>query len=293
MDSILNSVISATCRIPSPKHWHLTTSRSIPKEKIPLKEALPLRRIRIPPRRGRRHQPFLLHHPYVKGSRTRTMLSLGLYLRRHGVQSWQLGQAIHTACARGVDPGITPKEIERAIRWGFEHGEEGGKNPTNWGQGGQLSNMFPFHTVKTEENPDIEKITKNKKEEEEVIEEQCPQFADDIYEHLPEEIKKPLVVAKDNKKKDIIQLSILTISSTLISTLRTIYVNRTNFYKLLPILKKMPDTFRYKDFRVEVEKVGLYPNATKRALKKYAATSLLSKDNGIYKKTKTLKKRNI
>lgn len=221
------------------------------------------------------------------------MLSLGLYLRRHGVQSWQLGQAIHTACARGVDPGITPKEIERAIRWGFEHGEEGGKNPTNWGQGGQLSNMFPFHTVKTEENPDIEKITKNKKEEEEVIEEQCPQFADDIYEHLPEEIKKPLVVAKDNKKKDIIQLSILTISSTLISTLRTIYVNRTNFYKLLPILKKMPDTFRYKDFRVEVEKVGLYPNATKRALKKYAATSLLSKDNGIYKKTKTLKKRNI
>lgn len=67
MDSILNSVISATCRIPSPRHWHLTTSRSIPKEKIPLKEALPLRRIRIPPRRGRRHQPFLLHPSLRQG----------------------------------------------------------------------------------------------------------------------------------------------------------------------------------------------------------------------------------
>lgn len=162
--------------------------------------------------------------------------------------------------------------------------------PTNWGQGGQLSNMFPFHTVKKEESPDNQDIAEDEKEEEEVIEGQCPQFADDIYEHLPEEIKKLLVAAKDNKEKDIIQLGILTISSTLISTFRTIYVNRTNFYKLLPILKKMPDTFRYKDFRVEVEKVGLYPNATKRALKKYAATSLLSKDNGIYKKTKTLKK---
>ena len=100
-----------------------------------------------------------------------------------------------------MEPGITQKEIERAVRWGYEHGEEGGKSPTNWGQGGQLSNMFPFHTVKTEENPDSEEIAENEKEEEEVIEEQCPQFADDIYEHLPEEIKKLLVVAKDNKER--------------------------------------------------------------------------------------------
>ena len=64
---------------------------------------------------------FFYTHPYVQGSRTRTMLSLGLYLRRHGVQSWQLDNAIHTACARGVEPGITQKEIERAVRWGYEH----------------------------------------------------------------------------------------------------------------------------------------------------------------------------
>uniref|UniRef100_UPI00262583C4 hypothetical protein n=1 Tax=uncultured Bacteroides sp. TaxID=162156 RepID=UPI00262583C4 len=78
---------------------------------------------------------------------------------------------------RSMIKGITQKEIERAIRWGYEHGEEGGKSPTNWGQGGQISNMFPFHTVKTEENPDSEEIAENEKEEEEVIEEQCPQFA--------------------------------------------------------------------------------------------------------------------
>ena len=236
---------------------------------------------------------FFYTHPYVKGSRTRTMLSLGQYLRWRRVQLWQLDQAIHTACARGVEPGITPKEIERAVRWGYEHGNEGGNNQTNWGQRGQLSNMYPFHNVGTEENPDSEEIAENEKEEGDIIKEQCPQFSDDICEHLPEAIKKLLVVAKDNKERDIILLRILTVSSTLFPALRTIYVNRSNFYKLLSILKKMPDTFRYSEFRKEVEKSGFTTNAAKRSLKKYVANGLLSKDNGIYKKTKTLKKRSI
>ena len=153
--------------------------------------------------------------------------------------------------------------------------------------------MYPFHGVETEENPDSEEIAENEKEEGDIIEEQCPQFSDDIYEHLPEAIKKLLVVAKDKKEKDIILLGILTVSSTLFPALRTIYVNRSNFYKLLPILKKMPDTFRYSEFRKEVEKSGFTTNAAKRSLKKYVANGLLSKDNGIYKKTKTLKKRSI
>ena len=236
---------------------------------------------------------FFYTHPYVKGSRTRTMLSLGQYLRWRRVQPWQLDQAIHTACARGVEPGITPKEIERAVRWGYEHGNEGGNNQTNWGQRGQLSNMYPFHNVGTEENPDSEEIAGNEKEEGDIIKEQCPQFSDDIYEHLPEAIKKLLVVAKDNKERDIILLGILTVSSTLFPALRTIYVNRSNFYKLLSILKEMPDTFRYSEFRKEGEKSGFTTNAAKRSLKKYVANGLLSKDNGIYKKTKTLKKRSI
>lgn len=169
---------------------------------------------------------FFSTHPYVQGSRTRTMLRLGGYLRWRRVQLWQLDEAISKACARGVEPGITANEIERAIRWGYEHGEEGGKNSTNWDQRGQLSNMYPFHGVGTEENPDSEDIAENEKEEGDIIEEQCPQFADDIYEHLPDEIKKLLVVAKDNKERDIILLGILTVSSTLFPALRTIYGNR-------------------------------------------------------------------
>lgn len=64
----------------------------------------------------------------------------------------------------------------------------------------------------------------------------------------------------------------------------------TNFYKLLPIIKRMPDTFRYSEFRKEVEKSCFTTNAAKRALMKYVVNGLLSKDNSVYKKTKTLKK---
>ena len=169
---------------------------------------------------------FFYTHPYVKGSRTRTMLSLGLYLRRHGVQSWQLGQAIYTACARGVEPGITQKEIERAVRWGYEHGEEGGKNPTNWVHKVHNSNMDPNSAATSDGSPDNEEITEDEKEEEEIIEDQCTQFCDDIFETLPEEIKKLLVVAKDRKERDIILLGILTVSSTMFPALWTIYGNK-------------------------------------------------------------------
>ena len=169
---------------------------------------------------------FFYTHPYVKGSRTRTMLSLGQYLRWRGVQPWQLDQAIHTACARGVEPGITPKEIERAVRWGYEHGNEGGNNQTNWVHKVHNSYMNLNSAATSAIDLDNEEITEDEKEEEEIIEDQCTQFSDDIYEHLPDEIKKLLVVAKDRKEKDIILLGILTVSSTLFPALWTIYGNK-------------------------------------------------------------------
>ena len=169
---------------------------------------------------------FFYTHPYVKGSRTRTMLSLGQYLRWRGVQSWQLDNAIHTACARGVEPGITPKEIERAVRWGYEHGNEGGNNQTNWVHKVHNSNMDPNSAATSDGSPDNEEITEDEKEEEEIIEDQCTQFSDDIFDTLPEEIKKLLVVAKDRKERDIILLGILTVSSTMFPALWTIYGNK-------------------------------------------------------------------
>ena len=168
---------------------------------------------------------FFYTHPYVKGSRTRTMLSLGQYLRWRGVQSWQLDNAIHTACARGVEPGITPKEIERAVRWGYEHGEEGGKNPTNWGHGVQKVHINPYFDEKTAQSPYIQDDTKTDTDEDENIDTYCGAIPDEVFETLPSDIKELLKIAKDNKERDTLFLSILAISSGLFPALRTMYGN--------------------------------------------------------------------
>ena len=169
---------------------------------------------------------FFYTHPYVSGSRTRTMLSLGQYLRWRKVQPWQLGQAISTACARGVEPGITPRDIERAVRWGYEHGDEGGKEQTNWGHYGHNNNMTLNFHEKSSQTPDNKNVIEEETDEEEIVEEQCRPFDDDIYDRLPQEILRLLSIAKDKRDRDITLLSVITISSNLFPALRTIYGNK-------------------------------------------------------------------
>lgn len=63
----------------------------------------------------------------------------------------------------------------------------------------------------------------------------------------------------------------------------------TYFYKLLTILKRMPCRFSYSEFNEAVKRAGFGVCAAKRALKKYVASGLLSKNNGLYHKTSKLK----
>ena len=169
---------------------------------------------------------FFSKYPYVEGSRTNTMLFLGKYLRWFGIQPWQLDGAITTACSRGVQPGITAREIERAIKWGYENGEEGEKNGSNQGHWGQRFTMAPNLTEVANKEVDNEEDKCDEEDESEIIKCQCPQFPDEIFETLPEEIKKLLSVVKDKKERDITLLGILTVSSTMFPALRTMYGNR-------------------------------------------------------------------
>ena len=57
---------------------------------------------------------------------------------------------------RSMIKGITPKEIERAIRWGYEHGEEGGKMPEKQGHGVQKVHINPYFDEKTAQSKQIQ-----------------------------------------------------------------------------------------------------------------------------------------
>ena len=169
---------------------------------------------------------FFYTHPYVKGSRTNTMLRLGQYLRWRGVKSWQLDHAIYVACARGVEPGITAKDIERAIRWGYEHGEEGGNNRPNYGHYGHYGHMNPNFNDKIGQSPYNQDNTEAEPDEDEKIDTYCGTIPDEVFENLPSDMNELLKIAKDNKERDILFLSIIAVSSGLFPALRTMYGNQ-------------------------------------------------------------------
>ena len=169
---------------------------------------------------------FFHNNPYVRGSRTRTMLRLGQYLRWRKVQPWQLGHAIVTACARGAEPGITPKEIERAVRWGYEHGEEGGKEQTSRDQRDQKHTINASSDTAYRQISDNENNKEDETDENEVIDEICGPIPGPIFSSLPQLLKSLLVIAKNERERDVILLSSITILSGLFHSLRTMYGNK-------------------------------------------------------------------
>lgn len=62
-----------------------------------------------------------------------------------------------------------------------------------------------------------------------------------------------------------------------------------NFFRLMPILKRMPSKFTYTEFNEAVKCADFGGCVAKRTLGKYVASGLLSKNNGLYHKTSKLK----
>ena len=68
--------------------------------------------------------------------------------------------------------------------------------------------------------------TETEADEDEKIDTYCGAIPDEVFENLPADIKELLKIAKDNKERDTLFLSILAISSGLFPALRTMYGNQ-------------------------------------------------------------------
>ena len=172
---------------------------------------------------------FFDNNAYTEGSRHETLLYLGKYLRWMGVESRQLDDAVARACSRAVQPGMPEKEVRNAVVWGYEHGTEGMKNGEPSAQSAQMLTMStpePENMNKVSDNKDITEGKETEKDEDEIISEHCPSIPDRIFENLPEELKKLLVIAKDKRDRDVILLSVITNLSGLFPAIRTIYGNK-------------------------------------------------------------------
>lgn len=190
---------------------------------------------------------FFSMNTYAVGSRHRTLLHLGSYLRWRGVERWMLDDAIARTCRRAVEPGMTEKEVRNAVVWGYEHGTEGARNgasrgarvqktalgPVSRGASAQVSDNQGKAENENPQNGDFQgegSVSVNLDEpgiqdENEVIEQTCPSLPDKIFGSLPDSLLKLLSTAKDRKERDVLLLSCITVLSGLFPALRTMYGN--------------------------------------------------------------------
>lgn len=179
---------------------------------------------------------FFSMNTYSEGSRHRTLLHLGSYLKWRGVESWQMDGAIAGICRRAVQPGMPEKEVRNAVMWGYSHGQEGTKNSGASAHNAHFFNMSTGSVNNFAKRADNVYVTENRvlpemengneKDEDETVDEHCRCFPDEIYENLPDDLKRLLVIAKDKKERDVILLSAITTLSGLFPALRTMYGNR-------------------------------------------------------------------
>lgn len=98
--------------------------------------------------------------------------------------------------------------------------------PEKQGHGVQKVHINPYFDEKTAQSPYIQDDTKTDTDEDENIDTYCNTIPDEVFETLPSDIKELLKIAKDNKERDTLFLSILAISSGLFPALRTMYGNQ-------------------------------------------------------------------
>lgn len=173
---------------------------------------------------------FFERNAYTEGNRHNTLLHLGGYLRWMGVESWQMDEAMAIICRMTVQPGMPEKEVRQAVKWGFDNGDEGAKTGAGSAHSAHNFLMDTFSATKNRQTPDflkdMEKANEEEPDEEDIIDAHCCTLDDDIYGHLPEELTKLLVIAKDKRERDVILLSAINMLSCAFPALRTTYGNQ-------------------------------------------------------------------
>lgn len=169
---------------------------------------------------------FFERNMYAEGNRHNTLLHLGGYLRWMGVESWQMDEAMAIICRMTVQPGMPEKEVREAVKWGYENGDEGVKTGPWSAHCAHKYNMNTFSFKPASQTADNENDENEEPDEEEIIDAQCSPIDDAVFEQLPEELTKLLVIAKDKRERDVILLSAITMLSCAFPALRTTYGNQ-------------------------------------------------------------------
>ena len=158
---------------------------------------------------------FLQTHEFRVGSRHATLLRLGQYARWRNLP--RLDFEILKNQVENYCKGVSRKERDDALEWGYTHGAESAK-PVGSGSG---SPYAPFSAQKEEEGGERDELL-----EEEIVRRNCPVFPDSVYEGLPSLLARGIEAARSRRERDMLLMAMLANLSACLPGTHMLYARR-------------------------------------------------------------------
>ena len=213
---------------------------------------------------------FIEQHPYIPHYRHDFLLKLGRDARRYGMNQEEFDQLVELAVAKLSMPDCDAPEIRYTLADAYRYAElknlPKARNLGVWGPKG--------HLVPSEDEVSAEEKAENERE----IRLSAPCFPDWVFESLPEILTEGLSVARNDRQRDMLFLSMLTNLSACLPNVRMVY-DDTDVYPHL-FLAVVASSASGKGIMAHAAKLGkgiqrMLDEENENKLKKYEEATLL------------------
>lgn len=148
---------------------------------------------------------FFEKHPFVSGSRHETVLKLGHAARCQNLSPKELASLVQLSAARLASESFPASEVESCIRSGYKYlsAKPATSGSADYGskvRGAHLNPGFRMHT-----HEEQEEMSEKSNE----LRASMPYFPKEVYEHLPDLLKRGVALGRGEREKNMLLMGML------------------------------------------------------------------------------------
>ena len=149
---------------------------------------------------------FLAQNPFVDGKKNEFLLKLGRIARYKGVGEEELARLKTLAVERLAGMGCAAGDIPPRIDSGYRYADmnKGPETPASWAHKAQGSPMRYSEPNEGEDEAELEKLEADK------LRREVPCLPDELFDRLPDFLKRGLTHVRNKRERDILLLSMIT-----------------------------------------------------------------------------------